>query len=280
MARNRTLGLTWLTDTDQAQRIWAVNYLRSKGVSTSHERPGDHSHTDMLEIGDRLEREIQEQTYEGPRCELILRGMRDAWRQRRYRNRTDGLQICEFKIQKATKERLAELAQEKGISEGDFLDSIIKRAYDAMQLRIIKSSDTEEKKAGREKPKELLEIHNSLNPDDPVNSNAELAMKTRNNPPELTTQEPPLEQPTYSDPNTPKNYFPMEIKGTVIEDPERPKDLPAADDNDDPDIRNNEQEDSTDQGSPEIGPIKTSSISDTIMDRMSSQTRVKPNILK
>ncbi|WP_022960919.1 hypothetical protein [Halopseudomonas pelagia] len=280
MARRRTPGLEWLDENDRSQRIWAVHHLIAKGIRTNRTRPEENTHQDMLEIGYEFEREIQARTDKGARYKLILRDMRDAWRQRRYHNRTDGRQICKFKIRTTTKELLAELAQKKGISEGDFLDEIIERSYTAMQRRTSKDTDASPLKPDLEKRPGLFEVYNFLNPEDPATSISDLKIKTGKIPAINHYRRVDSQTTLLLKTENTKNFYNDNSETTAQEESgslELPNDSPTTDDHNDRGGQRNEQEDSSDQTSAESGAVVKIGISDTIMGYMSTQTRVKPN---
>ena len=131
MGRKRVPGLDWLDPENKNQRLWALEYLRTKGFESlfrhrekilPNELP---SHKEMLAAGMNIELE------DGAR--ELLGDMKDAWRQEkdRERKKESHRQVCAFSLYTTTKNHLQEMAKHKETNATALLETLIKRAHKA-----------------------------------------------------------------------------------------------------------------------------------------------------
>lgn len=112
-------GLGWLNSRDQAQILWAVEYLRGRGIRDvfAISKP---TYADLLAAGMKLDGSTSGQ--------MILIAMRNAWRQKRYRDPQNGRRARTFSLQNESIKALSRLARKNGLTETDQLQALIDQA--------------------------------------------------------------------------------------------------------------------------------------------------------
>lgn len=116
--RQRLRGLAWLDSNNSKQQEWAHGYLQEKGL-IGEER--ESSSPDQLrQIGETLE--DPEQKPDGLK---IIKRMRNAWQQAKFRAPEKDRKACTFKLKTKVKNDLAALARKNNTNPTDMLSKLI-----------------------------------------------------------------------------------------------------------------------------------------------------------
>lgn len=135
MPRKRALGLTWLNVRDLDQITWAENYIRERksqlqkySLHLSHARYG---YTDLITIGDDLEKEIEDGGDVAAFLKSFLNDMKAAARGEKFRRKQRDSGVQKIVISGKASKQLSALAVRKKMSESAILEQLIERSYRA-----------------------------------------------------------------------------------------------------------------------------------------------------
>lgn len=113
--RQKSFGLGWLDRNNGKQQQWACSYLLKKGSIEQNNEPVTHEK--LLQAGKMLERSKDGQE--------TIKQMRDAWRQKVYRDPNQGRKACTFKLKTEVQKELSSLAKKSGTDKTDLLSTLI-----------------------------------------------------------------------------------------------------------------------------------------------------------
>jgi hypothetical protein len=151
--RKRAEGLSWLKDGDKVQSQWAHDHLQAKGKINP--KWTESTHQQLLEKGDELEAE-------GDPGVWLIRDMRAAWRQKKYRSPAKGRKPFTFTLPISVKSKLDTLAKSAAtneISATAVLTALIEDATRdvAEQKKLLKATNERSKTALQHLKSEVTE---------------------------------------------------------------------------------------------------------------------------
>lgn len=136
----RTPGLEWLNKPDEAQIRWAYDYLRTRG----HTEPRTDSATYecLIRLGKKLETSADGRE--------LIRHMRDANRQGKWRTSRPELKVRTFRLHKQTAAKLDSLAKKDQVTATDMVETLITDTAKAhasirQQLLVLRKGDAGER---------------------------------------------------------------------------------------------------------------------------------------
>lgn len=115
-------GLEWLNSRDEAQRAWAIAYLRRRGTKSLFGIL-KVTHNDLLAVG-----RVLESSTHGL---ITLNAMKNAWRQKQYRSPQNGKQARTFSLPSASTKALSRLAKSNEQSDTSQLINLIEHANES-----------------------------------------------------------------------------------------------------------------------------------------------------
>ncbi|RQG02585.1 hypothetical protein IPC234_27300 [Pseudomonas aeruginosa] len=107
----------WLDVDNPVQHKWAIAHLQRKGEVIQRKYQSDFKN--LLDWGYTLRRSAKN--------ELLIRKMKDAWRQKAYRDRQDSKKPCTLVLSIEAKEMLDQLAELNGMSISQTVEKLIRR---------------------------------------------------------------------------------------------------------------------------------------------------------
>ncbi|MGE4404279.1 hypothetical protein [Pseudomonas sp.] len=121
----------WLDADNRAQHKWAMAHLQRKGEIVRRTHQSDFRN--LLDWGYSLKRSAKN--------ELLIRKMKDAWRQKAYRDRQESKKPCTLVLSLETKAMLDKLAELQGASISQTVESLIRREANRRAKKTEKKKD-------------------------------------------------------------------------------------------------------------------------------------------
>jgi predicted DNA-binding protein len=151
--RKRAIGLSWLKEGDKAQQQWAHNHLQAKGLIGKEY--DNSTHEGLLSVGVELEAMKDKGV-------TIIRAMRDAWRQKKYRAPTKGRKPYSFTLPINVKNKLDALAKSTATNKTTATPVLIALIEDATtdvaeQKKLLKATNERNKAALQHLKSEVTE---------------------------------------------------------------------------------------------------------------------------
>lgn len=122
--------LKWLNPRNRAQRLWAIDYLTTKGEMLSK---------GLLSSPEDSLTEWSQCLRDTPANELLIRNMKAAWRQKRHRDRQVDKKSYSFTLDTAVKIQLDRLAGRQKKTISGMLEDLITQA-------VLKAEKSEKKR--------------------------------------------------------------------------------------------------------------------------------------
>jgi len=113
---NKFQGLNWLKKNDALQIQWAADYIKKRKPNYLLFLP-QVTHANLISVGMHLEEEESGRE--------ILRNMKNAWRQKKYRSPSNGRKACTFSLSTYAKKSLTRLAGHYQLSETALIEKLI-----------------------------------------------------------------------------------------------------------------------------------------------------------
>ncbi|WP_392352649.1 RepB family protein [Pseudoalteromonas rhizosphaerae] len=125
---NSTKSITWIKQDNEAQCLWAWNYIvntdRNTKPTTSHLKPINNKEK-FLAIHAALDAWLIHPDSK----KLFLNDFNQAWQQKKIRDKREGKKACSLVLRNEVKQKLDELAKMQGLKLNQLVEELIEKEY-------------------------------------------------------------------------------------------------------------------------------------------------------